>query len=707
MHDQDKTKEQLLSEIQALRRRVSELEALETGHRRTEEALRESEETTRALLNAPSDSALLLEPDGTIIALNQTTARHLGRNTHELVGANIFDLFPPDVTVQRKAQHDRVLHTGQPVRYEDERAGMWFDNNVYPIFAQGKVVRLAVFASDITERKQAEAALQRSEERWRTYIEQANDLIFTLNASGEITSVNQATCSVLNYTVEELLGKSPLEFVVPQNRASVLAALRTILAGEDVNQIEIEAITKDGRKVLLEVRGRIVSEDNQVVETFHIARDVSERRAADEALRKKTYQQERLLETARHLTASLDLKEVLTRIGIRANELLEAYGCTIYLLEADGRTLTPVVAIEPAYEKEILSASLDIDTSFTGKAIKARQSMIFNDALHDPSGYQIPGTPFEEEERIIATPFIVDDRVLGAMCLNRIGRIFTEGDLALAETFASYAETALKNAQTHLALRQEVEDRNRAEEALRQSMVELSSRNEELDAFAHTVAHDLQNPLAIIIGMADVLQEECTIMPLDQLRAHLLVMAQSGRKMNRIIDELLLLAQVRKGQVQLARLTMGSIVAEAQQRLAEMIEQYQAEIVLPDRWPPALGYGPWVEQVWINYLSNAIKYGGRPPRVELGATPETDGSVRFWVRDNGPGLTPQEQARLFTPFTRLDNARASGQGLGLSIVRRVIDKLGGQVGLESNGMPGQGSVFSFTLPSAGTYDSEQ
>ena len=140
---------------------------------------------------------------------------------------------------------------------------------------------------------------------------------------------------------------------------------------------------------------------------------------------------------------------------------------------------------------------------------------------------------------------------------------------------------------------------------------------------------------------------------------------------------------------------MASIVTEAQGRLAYLIEEHQAEIISPDTWPVALGYGPWVEEVWVNYLSNAIKYGGQPPRVELGATEQADGMVRFWVRDNGPGLAPREQARLFTPFTQLAQFRPKGHGLGLSIVRRIVEKLGGQVGVESE--MGWGSVFTFTL----------
>ena len=110
----------------------------------------------------------------------------------------------------------------------------------------------------------------------------------------------------------------------------------------------------------------------------------------------------------------------------------------------------------------------------------------------------------------------------------------------------------------------------------------------------------------------------------------------------------------------------------------------------------AVGYAPWIEEVWENYLSNAIKYGGQPPKVECGYEQLSDRIIRFWVRDNGQGLTEDEQKQLFVPFTKLSQVRVTGHGLGLSIVHRIIQKLGGQVGVESQ--VGQGSTFSFTLP---------
>jgi signal transduction histidine kinase len=265
-------------------------------------------------------------------------------------------------------------------------------------------------------------------------------------------------------------------------------------------------------------------------------------------------------------------------------------------------------------------------------------------------------------------------------------------------------ERTTELAMTNEQLREEIDERVRVEESLREQTVQLKARNEELDAFAHTVAHGLKSPMSVVIGFGEMLERYHIQESNEKQCRYAHSIAASGRRMAGLVDELLLLARVRKEEVDTWPLDMATIVAGAQECLAPLIEQHQAQIILPESWPVISSYGPWVAEVWANYLGNAIKYGGRPPQVELGATVlKGEGDrVRFWVRDNGLGLTPEEQARLFTPFTQLHQVRVGGHGLGLSIVQRIVDKLGGQVGVESE--VGRGSAFSFTLPGTAAVD---
>jgi len=242
-----------------------------------------------------------------------------------------------------------------------------------------------------------------------------------------------------------------------------------------------------------------------------------------------------------------------------------------------------------------------------------------------------------------------------------------------------------------------ITEQRKAERALQQHTRELREHNQELDAFAHTVAHDLKGPVGLIIGFSELLEKDIASLPGDDVQQYMNVIARNGAKMSNIIDELLLLSETRKLDVQTEPVDMGPIVTAAQLRLLHEIEEKEAEIIRSNSWPLVMGNGPWLEEVWVNYLSNAIKYGGQPPRIEIGAT-KRGNVVRFWVKDNGPGVSPEDQRCLFTPFTRLDQVRAKGHGLGLSIVRRIMDKLDGRAGIESDGVPGQGSLFYFELP---------
>jgi signal transduction histidine kinase len=276
-------------------------------------------------------------------------------------------------------------------------------------------------------------------------------------------------------------------------------------------------------------------------------------------------------------------------------------------------------------------------------------------------------TPLQDElyaegvRTFVIVPLREQDQLIGALILESDhADVFTADHVNIAAEVAGLLSVALHQAQLRASLAVRTE--------------ELEAQNAELDAFAHTVAHDLKNPLGVVTTYAEFLTLYFERLEPEQMQQAAGMAARSAQKAINIVNNLLLLASTNKQAVELKPLDMARIVYDTQQRLKNMIVEYQPEINVPAEWPLALGHAPWIEEVWANYLSNAMKYGGDPPHLELGGEllPYVAGSgitsrlARFWVRDNGSGLTPEEQARLFMPFERLSQTSIGGHGLGLN-----------------------------------------
>jgi signal transduction histidine kinase len=294
-------------------------------------------------------------------------------------------------------------------------------------------------------------------------------------------------------------------------------------------------------------------------------------------------------------------------------------------------------------------------------------------------------------------PLIYKQNLIGLLSIGAIGATepMSDIELRLLQGIADQAAMAIQNGRLY---REVQEYNNELESRVAQRTAALQARNEELDAYAHTVAHDLKMPISHIVGLAETVTNKFESLPKADLMRYLGIIQQSGHKMSSIIDALLLLAGVREMDVPVTPLDMAAIIDEARQRLAHLIRQYGVTITLPDEWPLAIGYAPWVEEIWVNYMSNAMKYGGHPPKLTLGATPIASDMIKFWIQDNGVGITPEVQEQLFLPFTQVNLRHDSGYGLGLSIVHRIAQRLDGEVGAEN--LPGEGGVFWFTLPTA-------
>lgn len=223
----------------------------------------------------------------------------------------------------------------------------------------------------------------------------------------------------------------------------------------------------------------------------------------------------------------------------------------------------------------------------------------------------------------------------------------------------------------------------------------LKDQNEALDAYARTVAHDLKNPLNLVLNFAKFIEEDGGLSGQSAEDLHRIL--ESAQTMNHIIQDLLLLAQMRKLDIQTVPLDMGQIVAGALERLHMEIVRKETLVRQPESWPTVQGITPWVQAVWVNYISNAVKYGGSPPEIRL-FWETIEGSsnwIRFGVEDNGPGLKTDAPDSLFKEFSRTGEETEEGHGIGLSICRRIVTRLGGEVDAEN--LPQGGSRFSFTL----------
>jgi two-component system sensor histidine kinase/response regulator len=256
-----------------------------------------------------------------------------------------------------------------------------------------------------------------------------------------------------------------------------------------------------------------------------------------------------------------------------------------------------------------------------------------------------------------------------------------------------------KNTEGRLFLIQPSTKLRHSRESLEKEIIELRNHNKELTEFVHIIAHEIKNPLSSMIGFASLIDQYYAQMNIEDIRENVRTTIEIGHQMKGIIDGLLLLAKVdAEVDAEMTVLDMKLIMEEVTQSLSSVIRDYGANIYFPQEWPLTKGYSSWVKEVWTNYISNAIKYGGSPPVIQISAEVTDNGYANFWVQDNGRGLSVEEQQMLFRPFVRLRKYEAEGNGLGLTVVKKIVDRLKGNVLLESE--ISKGSRFGFTLPTA-------
>jgi len=371
-----------------------------------------------------------------------------------------------------------------------------------------------------------------------------------------------------------------------------------------------------------------------------------------------------------------ELQTVLDRTVQFVTAMLPADGCSVVLWDEVKGRFTVSTSTIPNQDKQLAANRVRKSGGATRWIVDNCRPIVVTDVRNDPfSANKILGE--FNIQAYIGVPLVTDAGVVGVLyAMSLEPRDYVEYDVQLLENCADIIGLTISKSR---------------------AVEELEQTNKALELYVRTVTHDIKSPLSVAIGYLNLVTSEYSDLGDDEKLEFLKSSEQMLAKSFQIIDELLLLTEIRNEHaIPFTPVDMSAVVLEVKKRMQPLLDEANATIIIPTHWDhQVLGYAPWIEEIWVNFISNAIKYGGTPPLIEIVST-ETDQVIQFWTKDNGNGLTHEQQQTLFEPFTRFNTTRIQGHGLGLSIVRHIAERMNGMVGVESE--VGRGSGFYFTLP---------
>lgn len=399
---------------------------------------------------------------------------------------------------------------------------------------------------------------------------------------------------------------------------------------------------------------------------------------------------EALRDTAAVLNSTLELDEVLERILANVGHVVPHDTANIMLVEDGVARIVGRYGYDSGPEREALAIRFVVEeTASLRKMAETLQPIAIRSTEEFP-GWIIKrhGVPIS----FAGAPIRGKGKLLGFLNLNKEkpeSGIYTVEDAKWLLAFADQAAIAIENAQLYAAVRRHAEE---LEER-------VAERTAELNAYNHTIAHDLKAPLHLISGYGELLEMNYSENLPDGALEAIAEMRKATRRMADMIDQLLKLAKLQNVAETAEPVEVGSVIQDALARFKFQLETQDIKVEIADDLPDVIGQSFWLQEIFANYISNAIKYRRDETLLITIRGTEQGDLVRYEVTDNGVGIAPEDQKRLFQMFTRLRTVpQATGFGLGLSIVQRIAAQLGGETGVESEF--GKGSTFWFTLPKA-------
>jgi PAS domain S-box-containing protein len=729
--EQERSSQSLAQLNQELEQRVIERTA----------ALQKSEQRYRALMDGASDAIVLADAQGYLIEGNQAAEILLGYNRDELICLHMSEIHPPAALAAART-HFQTVVTSQTVPILEsivlrkDGSEVPVDITASRIEIDGVQIAQGIFR-DITDRKQAAAALQASEAELRSLFMGIDDLVFVVDRVGTYLKVAPTNPAKLMVPGDILVGKNIQDFFAPKQAAQFLETIDRTLTTHQTQSCEY-SLTIDDIEYWFNAKCSPLDDRSAI----WVARDITEAKH-EEVIRKQAedlicQQAERailLKEITQRIRQSLDLQTIFDTACQEIRDLIQADRVGIFKFDPasnfdDGEFVAE--SVESTFSSALAIRVKDHCFGENYAALYAKgRSYVVNDIYQnsDRACHTNILAQFQVRANLVM-PLLCGDNLWGLLCIHQCAapRNWQQSDIDLTQQIANQLTIAIQQVNLFEQVQQELAQKQQAEVKLTEANHQLAVSNQELiratrlkDEFLANMSHELRTPLNAILGLSESLLEEVLGAINERQQKAIATVERSGEHLLSLINDILEVSKIEAGKLEL-EITTVSATTLTNSTLA-FVKQlaHQKQIQLTTTFPPDLGNidvdERRIRQVLINLLNNAVKFtpaGGRvtlevqleqaefcalPTSPDLREQLDSGEWILFAVTDTGIGITPENQSKLFKPFVQIDgslNRHYQGTGLGLTLVKQIVELHGGLVTLTSEF--GQGSCFTVRLP---------
>jgi PAS domain S-box-containing protein len=693
-----------------------------TSRKMADEILQESEERFHTLFNRILDGVYRSSHDGRFLDVNPAMIRMFGyESKEEMLAVDI----KKDLYFTPEERESLFLDTGQEkvdefrMRRKDGSEIWVEDHGHYVHDENGNVIFHEGVLRDITERKHAEIALQNNQQRLQAFFNQSLDGFFfsmfdhpqkwddtidrekTLNhifTRQRYTDVNNAMLEQYKITREKFLSLTSSDIFAhdPQQGLN----LRRQLFDKGHLHTETYERREDGAPAWFE--GEYVclyDEQKRITGFFGIQRDITRRKQAEiereqliNELAAKNAESETLRESFAAIVGTFEFSEIIQHILDQIKRVIPYDSASVWKVEGDKQKFISGRHLPPMF----LDANIEFITDETNSALpilRGEVPYILNNNVQEELA-DFKQEPHTYVNSWLAIPLKTHGKIIGLIALDgREKNQFEEHHAELAVAFANQVAIALENSHLFSELQNELFTREKL-------IKELESKNNELERFTYTISHDLKSPLVTINGFLGYLKTDAASGPPHRVATDIQRIQDAVDKMHLLLRELLELSRIGRIMNPPEEVLFNDLVREALELVHGQLDARGVTVHTQPDLPAIRGDRQRLTVVLQNLVDNAAKYmGDQPaPRIEIGQRGQEEDQLIFFVKDNGIGIDPQHHERIFGLFNKLD-PKTEGTGVGLALVKRIIEVHGGRIWVESE--PGKGTVFYFTLPRAG------